>query len=119
MVKQMMQANYIMRSAARFIGEQQQVRGDLTTAQAPVGLIVFDLLRAIGVPMNGLEMLLGSEFVESIDPVAFNTSFQDEFKCNLCEETARKMVCTCGGNHMLVCHRCATDLEKFGATVVL
>jgi hypothetical protein len=119
MLKQTMQADSIISRTHAVVQEWIEVRGNLLEASAPIGLVAFDLLRAIGLPSNGIEMALGSDLCVKVDPETFYTPYlANQLKCALCEEEASQVVNTKGGNNLLVCNEHKTALVELGAKVV-
>jgi hypothetical protein len=77
----------------------------------------YALLRALGVPYNGLRMLFG-EMAQQLEPVlAFPP--RQQIKCALCGDDADALVQTKGLTLMAVCDDCKAHLVSVGCQVIL
>jgi len=113
MLKQSIEVNSIILGAAGMLRELEELPGD----QAMVAKVVaYDLVRSIGLPLNGLRMIFGG-LVSETEPIG--QADAAPLKCQLCEDPAENVVRTTGGHNLVVCHRCASGLELHGAQVVL
>lgn len=76
-----------------------------------IGLL-FDLLRDIGIPDNGL-YLIWQDRADELERA------RKPLKCQICQDEATGLIRTKGGRLMLTCHKCTSDLLKCGAIYLL
>lgn len=110
MLRSVMYSDSITARAAEFVKLMESERGSLLTAQAPIGLVVVDVLRAIGLPENALSMVTGHNydlFEESVDDTV---PTENMAKCAFCEGFATSLVKSPRGE-VYACARCAEHGE--------
>jgi len=59
MLRSFLPLDYIIARAKQFYVEQESERGSLLDATAPIGMIVHDLLAALGIPENAIGIVMG------------------------------------------------------------
>lgn len=83
---------------------------DLSEMMVPASLVIFDVMKAIGIPDNALALVLTSRELNTIgDPFEEDPS-QNPVKCQFCGEEAEHMV-KVRGAWMLVCESCEGKIQ--------
>jgi hypothetical protein len=112
MLHQSLPANFIMSQALAFCrGLRDETGSDLTDVQIPAAAVVYDLLRAIGIPDKVIGLALNpaemNELAMGDNPGAI------PLRCQLCDEEATQLV-PYRGNHLLLCDDHAYKIETTG-----
>ena len=73
-------------ASAALVDSMRAERGDLMAVQAPVALVVFDVLHAIGMPEDAICIIMGNVLYEQVNEYAAPTD--KRLTCEFCDQTA-------------------------------
>lgn len=98
MLRSALYADAIVANIASFCKEHTEERGSLLTEQAPVGLVVVDVMRAIGLPENTIRMVLGRDLETSFEVIDDGEDCEESYcQCANCGERGSVLVQTIEG----------------------
>ncbi len=110
MLRSALYTDSITSAAARFYNLQKSERGgDLLNQLAPVGMVVRDLLAAIGLPENAIVMVMGVR--DAYELGVMGSGVDHPMPCALCGSEATGIV-EFGTGPRAACEACIADLHE-------
>lgn len=116
MLRSALHIDCITAAAAAFYRSQESERGDMLNALAPVGMIVHDILTAIGLPENAIEMVMrfDASRLGKMEPTQYAP-----MTCCFGDDTPATRLIESKDGPRAVCERHAEELAALGYKVAL
>lgn len=109
MLSQTLSIHSTTAAAAALLHDWRTDMGNLAHTELPVSLVVYDLLRAIGLPENAIRLVLTTGELALLDDAI--APLAPVARCQSCGEEATRLVNHHRRGKLLLCDPCAVKLE--------
>ena len=113
MIRQTLYVDDSIKSAQILINDLRAEIGPLGMCQLPAANIIFDVLAAIGIPPNGIQIALGADY-EQYQPMEYEQQATDAC-CFICHKPATQLVTNIDGAGRLACDLHAYEYKIYMA----